>query len=440
MKLGKGYVRRALLGILVFPAVVACRTSGLDRRIAEASNKGDLEMAIAAMEEEKSLSREQQILLAGLRVSVGRYAEGRKDLMALLEQYPENPEVLYNLALLENVAQNIPARDKYLARTLKADPSHEGALLLRGGILFSKKSYKKSVESYERVLQGDPQNFLALAGAGSSLVLLGNTSKALEYLDQAIALEPGYAYLYSDRGRALQEEERYKEAAKDYSMAIRLEPDVEWHYLDRGRLLIRYLRDKKRALADFKTLLGINPDNLFGNIYYAGILDELGRYEEAEGYYRKVYELNSEYKFVHEPLGKYAYIRGDYAQAKEQFLRAYAFEPNNTGYALSAALAMMYLGEDKKAQGLLQTLGGSLSPNSIEYAMVRYLMDPGSTMTINNKIKQERSTERKRKMYFYLGALNDIRGNRSMALSYYALVTTGRATFEADIAARELEK
>jgi tetratricopeptide (TPR) repeat protein len=403
----------------------------------ELSSVEDAEKALALLESADSLTLEERIVKSALMISEGVWDEAREELNSLLDENPGHPDVLYNLALLENAEGNTVARDDRIQELLEISPNHEDGLLLKGTIDLAARRYKEADKSFSLILENNPTNFLALSGAGSSQMNLDNLEGAVKLLNRAIELQPDFAYLYVDRARAFRGLKNYGKAEDDYTRAIELEPDVEWHYLDRSRIAIQYFHNLERAWEDLEQIERINPDNLFANIYKAGILDEWKRFDEAEVYYEKVLAARPGYGYAHEPLAKYAYMKGDFVKAKDHFLQAYEFESRDVLFVLAAAVCMEKVGDRKDAEKLLKEVAPRVTRDSLEYEMFRYFLQPGSNYFITDKIAKEKNEDLRSRMYFYLGARDDLKGLRRSALASYEQVDENTGFFESELAAWE---
>ncbi|MDC7231588.1 MAG: tetratricopeptide repeat protein [Spirochaetales bacterium] len=389
--------------------------------------------ALALLEEAEELSLEEQILRAALMISEGQYEKAESELDQLLSDNPGHPDVLYNQALLEHALGNSSQRDRIVADILKANSDHEGALLMKGTVDLAAKRYAQANESFLTILKENPDNFMALSGGATAQMNLDRLESAVKLLDRAIDQEPEFAYLYVDRARAWKGLKNYGNAEEDYGRAIELEPDVEWHYLDRSRVRIQYFYDLEGAMKDLRTLESINPDNLFANIYMAGILDEWKQYDEAEEYYEKVIAARPDYGYAFEPLAKIAYMQGDFSAARNYFLQAYQFDDRDPLLALAAALCMEKSGDRRSAESLLKEVARKVTRDTVEYEMFRYYLQPGSNFFITDKIKKEKNEDLRSRMYFYLGARDDLKGLRKTALASYEMVEE-TDFFESDLA------
>ena len=389
-------------------------------------------------ESSEELSNEEKVVMASLQVAEGLYEEAEFTLDDVLAEEPENSEALYVYALLYDAREEDESRDETLVKTLALDPGHIDANLFQGMVRLGRREYQKAGENFSLVLSEEPENFLALSGAATSQMNLDNLERAASLLDRAIELEPEFAYLYIDRARAWKGLKKYGRSEDDVTRAIELEPEVEWHYLDRARMRIQYFFNLEGAYEDLTALLEINPDNFFGNVYIAGILDDWKRYDEAETFYKKVLSARPAYGFAHEPLAKIAYMDERYEDAAEHFIKAFDFEQREFSYILGASVCMEKYGDRATAQKLLKEVAPRVERDTLLYEMFRYYLSPGSDFFITDKIRKEEDQDLQSRMYFYLGARYDLAGLRTTALAAYGNVNDKSEFYESDLARWEL--
>jgi len=158
-------------------------------------------------------------------------------------------------AVAAKPTENAAAYDAYL-RGLAVEHSSYGY-----------ESYQKAARSYAKAVELDP-NF-ALAWARLSIL------RSFLYFN-LIDLETNSA-------------EAVKTAA-DHAMS--LAPDLGESYVAQGSYRYRVLRDFEAALSSYKKALQLLPNSGLVHQYIAFVLRRLGRWEEAEPYYRKAIELD----------------------------------------------------------------------------------------------------------------------------------------------------
>ena len=205
-------------------------------------------------------------------------------------------------AVLQRDANNIYAynnrgwafrRKKMLNEALKdfnsvliLDPKFEWTLLNRGLLHHEMKSFELAIADFNEVLSLNPKNNRAYVDRAISFFQLKEYDSALDDLTKAIELDNRNALAYSWRGFTFAKVNQLVLAVDDYSTAIALEPEVTNNYNNRG-LYYHQLGDYENAVKDFKQVIRLNEK--WGPAYISIIppLVRLGRWEEANEYYRQ---------------------------------------------------------------------------------------------------------------------------------------------------------
>jgi adenylate cyclase len=119
-------------------------------------------------------------------------------------------------------------------------------------------------------------------GLGFIYYRLQQPEKALFEAEQAIALGPNDASAYDCMGAALFAVERYYDAISMFQKSLRLSPvPVSSTSLLMAGAAYRFISHNEEAIATFKRLLHLYPDNLFGHAYLAATYASAGRDSEA---------------------------------------------------------------------------------------------------------------------------------------------------------------
>ena len=115
---------------------------------------------------------------------------------------------------------------------------------------------------------------------GVLLALAGEWPAALADLDKAIAIAPAFSDAYYNRGLAHQNLRDVSRAIADYSKAIELDPTDAPPLINRGLLLARQ-KNYDAALADLDRAAAVAPNVLNSRLEKAGVLESMGRRDEA---------------------------------------------------------------------------------------------------------------------------------------------------------------
>ncbi|HED14161.1 MAG TPA: tetratricopeptide repeat protein [Gammaproteobacteria bacterium] len=104
---------------------------------------------------------------------------------------PDNPDLRYSLgALLSEVNQQQVAIDHYQA-ILGRHPDHIDALLGLGIIYTGQNRFSEAIACYERILQSNSNNLMAHYNLGLSMMNIGQVERASECFNRALAIDPG---------------------------------------------------------------------------------------------------------------------------------------------------------------------------------------------------------------------------------------------------------
>jgi predicted O-linked N-acetylglucosamine transferase (SPINDLY family) len=162
-------------------------------------------------------------------------------LLALLEQTPDEPDLLYQMAMVLLDQHDYSAAEGYLRRLVRLQPdSKVGKLLL-----------------------------------GVTCVELGFYQEAIDTLSSILSVSPDPAALHHQIGRCFAALHRYAEAFAEYQQALKYTPDHVDVLCSLG-LLFTDINQVTKARDCFLQALGVKPDDL-------GIINNLGRIYKRTG-------------------------------------------------------------------------------------------------------------------------------------------------------------
>ncbi len=303
--------------------------------------------------------KEAYIDLANLYLLMNEPAMVRKTLRYVVEQYRDDPEIVYSAAIILMEVGDIRTSITLLKYCLgiKDDPRYWNAL---GNAYFAMDDFERAMESYEYALHLDPKNEESWNNIGFTYFSMGLMDKALESYTRAIELNPKYRQAWYNRGYTYHAIGKLNKAVHDYWMALRLEPmdEVAWNNL--GNALYN-LKHYMESIPYFMKAVTINPNyeiawNNIGNaldrmgIHTHSIpfheralsinkrfdyawhakghaLCALGHCEEALEYLETAIELNSEYGETWYWRGRCLNCLEQYEEAVESLKRAIELEP-----------------------------------------------------------------------------------------------------------------
>jgi tetratricopeptide (TPR) repeat protein len=390
-------------------------------RIAAFLEAGDFDAALALFDTlppDDAASRDIRLLRASVLSSAGKTGEARDITGELLRQDPEDPETLFVLAAIESAEGQEREQKSTLERILKTSPSHVPALTALGNIALRARSYRAAASYFDRALAEEPENGDALVGKAGFYRHSRDPQNAEALLNQAITAYPQWAAPLSERARLYREAGYPQLALEDLDAAQKLGGGGFWLSYDRGNVLID-LNRKKEALAEFERAQQLDPQNFLAYVFSAGIKDDLGDYEGAEGDYAALIKLNPDYYFAFEGLGIHKMRQHRWMEARDAFLEAHNRAPQDGAYALLAALNWMRAGKMNDPRQFLETALRKITRETPEWYLLRLYHDLAGDNDTAIRAEKEKNPDAQAKMFFYLASYYDVRGNTTLANRYY---------------------
>jgi tetratricopeptide (TPR) repeat protein len=220
------------------------------------------------------------------------------------------------------------------------------------------------------------------------------------------------------------------QALADYDEAKRLESNDYWIAIDRANLLLEMNR-KSQALEEFNRAIEINPAEYRAYAYSAGLKDDLGDIDGAERDYAILAGLKPDYYFALEGLGLHKMRNENWAEARNAFMEAYRYAPNEHFYGLLAAINWMRMGDIASPRAFLAQVQTKVTRDTFLWYMVRLFYDLTARNYLGEsdmitRLDREKDQTLKARMMFYMAQYYDVRGNVNTANKYYQLVAETR--------------
>jgi TolB-like protein/Tfp pilus assembly protein PilF len=162
-------------------------------------------------------------------------------------------------------------------------------------------------------------------------------AKALEYFQRAIEIDPKYALAYcgmsdTNRSLALSAElapvEYFERSLAAARKAIELDDQLAESHIALAMVSFWYMRDWAVTETEFKRALELDPNSVFGHIYYAHLLSNTGRHVEAVEEARKARVIDPVSPFVSSLDGLFLLQAGRVDDAIAEFDKASEVDPN----------------------------------------------------------------------------------------------------------------
>ena len=139
-----------------------------------------------------------------------------------LKKFPENTDILYNLALSGVVSGK---RSKvYLKRLLDVNPNDTEAISMLAQIAKDEGNYKLAIRYWKQCLELQPDKVEIMNNIGVSYAILTNYGQACVWYKKALEIDPNYALAHFNLATSLYEIGELKESLENAEKAMELDP------------------------------------------------------------------------------------------------------------------------------------------------------------------------------------------------------------------------
>lgn len=254
-------------------------------------------------------------------------------LQGVLKAYPHLPELRFNLAKIQDAAEQFgPAAESYGA-LLELTPQNLEALNLRGIAYRKSGQFEKALADHTRLIEAMPDQAYAYTARANDYLLMGQCERARPDYEQACKLRgqpcqlgcqianAEHAAGHFQRGLALMKQGRYAEALQAYDQALVLTPQDANALINRG--VVHYeLGNFRQALADQSAALALRPDDEQALYNRGNAYAELGATELAFKDYERAIAVNPKSANSYYNRGVLYWEAGDIEKAQADFGKA----------------------------------------------------------------------------------------------------------------------
>tara|TARA_B100000674_G_scaffold186510_1_gene151478 strand:- start:228 stop:1901 length:1674 start_codon:yes stop_codon:yes gene_type:complete len=200
----------------------------------------------------------------------------------------KNLESLYN-------NKNFFELIKYSEVFLNKFPESKFIYNLIGVAYFNLGKYSSAIENYNISISLNPKNSEAYNNKGLCLKKMGDFEGALENFKLAIKINPHFSDVYNNIGNLYYELKSFKDAEKIWSDGLKVSPTDIVLLRNLGTLLFEKKGEISLSKKNFEKILALSPNKPFALNYLGMIYKSEGKFDEAEDYFKKAIEADSNY-------------------------------------------------------------------------------------------------------------------------------------------------
>ena len=288
----------------------------------------------------------------------------------LLNQYPNNFEILFNYAVLNfNLKNYIKSENLFKAAILLDNNNHQ---IFNGyGVLLKElKRDEEAAEKFYRSIEIKNDYLNAYLNLFQIYKKYNNQEEMLKIIDKIISIKPNFPIMYHEKSSILQDLERFDEAVSSIEAVFEYEKDSIENYL---RLYDIYEKKKnfnkceeisKNVISILEKKVKTDSKNSDLYFYFGIAYKNFKKLEIAKKYLKLAIKLNPFKELYYFVLGEIHQQMNEFIDAKENFEQAIKIDPLNVAVNINYAnLIKNEFGEIKEAKKIILKFD-TLFPNN----------------------------------------------------------------------------
>lgn len=317
-------------------------------------------------------------------------------------------------------------KTQLLKRIVEIDPKNSDAYVEMANDQMFRKKYKLAGNYYLKAAECDPYNTTALIGYGQCAYYQGKFKEAKIALNKALSIQPKNSMAWSYLAKLDAEDENYAAATENIQKAIEYDGFYQDYWIDYGRYM--YYQGKFKAAENcWNKAASLDDTNFLVYVYRSSLYDEQGRYQQAIQDYKHIVSIKPEYYYAYEALGILYWHENNWAESRNNFLKAHEYAKDNISYSLMVSACLIKEKQIEANKKFLSNVLKNRDQNSTEYNILRLYYDGMNPQIASTKVQNETNSTLRGKCLFYLGLFYDLYGDDLNAKNYYNAVTNMQA-------------
>ena len=278
----------------------------------------------------------------------------------LLNQYPNNFEILFNYAVLNfNLKNYIKSENLFKAAILLDNNNHQ---IFNGyGVLLKElKRDEEAAEKFYRSIEIKNDYLNAYLNLFQIYKKYNNQEEMLKIIDKIISIKPNFPIMYHEKSSILQDLEKFDEAVSSIEAVFEYEKDSIENYLRLYDIYERkYLFDKCEKIS--KIVINILEEKIKTDKKNSDLYFDLGfsykkfkRLEIAKKYIKLAIKFDPSKEFYYSTLAEIHEEMKEFIYARENFEEAMKIEPLNVSINIKYAMLIKNeFGKIKEAKKII---------------------------------------------------------------------------------------
>lgn len=239
------------------------------------------------------------------------------------------------------------AKEGYLA-ILEEEPENTDILLGLGILLAQQGNYTASVETLQSAIQYQPRSPILYLNLGNALKAMGLFSQAIQAYQQSIDISPNYPPALNNLGTVYYAQENTTDAIKYYRRAIENKSDYIEAYYNLGLALTRS-REIAEAIATYEKIIALMPHYLAASFQLGCLYLETNQIHKAIHCFQTIEKDHPQQYETQSNLAACFLRLGLYNEAKQHYQKALALYPDDTQTLFNLGVIHMQQGHVESA-------------------------------------------------------------------------------------------
>lgn len=319
----------------------------------------------------------------------GKLAEAEAAWSSLAKQYPQNPEPLAHMGLIEAKQEHYAEAIKLYRRAMALNPAMPGLRLNLGLALFKAGDYQQTITNLNPLLEAQPDDQRLNILMGMSQYGIGHYAEASPFLKHASEHDPQNLTLLLTLAHSCLLSHQYPCVVDAYHRLIALNAESAEADMLVGEALDE-MKDPEGAIREFRAAVAADPKQPNVHFGLGYLLWTKGQYQEAAGEFRRELENDPHHPQATLYLADTQILMNHFDEARPLLEQAGRIDPNIAMQHLDLGIVYVELERKQDARAELET-AVKLAPKNVKahYRLAQLYRSMG--MTAQAKVEFEKS-------------------------------------------------
>lgn len=255
------------------------------------------------------------------------------------KDHSNDPQALYNLAVVQNRQGNYSDAIRNLDAALKLRPNFPEAECELGTALAQMSDFGGAARAFRAAIRQRPGSAVGYDKLGQLYARIGAKAQALAQFRKAAAADPNSAEAHRNLGVTLRDDGDLKGAIAELHRAVSIDPNSAPALKDLANAL-EAQGDLKSAIEYYRRLVVLRPSFGEAHARFGNALKRADKLTESLAELKKAVQLSPQSADAHFILAQALAQTGNTAAARGEYEAACRLDPNNSEFSLEFGRAL----------------------------------------------------------------------------------------------------